>query len=162
MEDILIPIIVPLGMFAMVVLIVWLNLSSRRHAKERQAEITAKLIESFSSGEAFAKALHGPEGSKLAESLALEGRKEPKQTWVGLSVPALILSFLGIGFFTLSAFVDADFIIAGVVVGSVGAGLLLAAYVAWRAERPSGTDSTGDRAADAPSADPGGPDSSRP
>lgn len=141
-------ILIPLGAMAMVVLIVWLRTNMRREAKERQAEILRQVVDKFSTGEAFAEALRGPEGSKLAEALALDETAQqarPKKMWLGLSIPALIMSCLGLGFVALAAIVDRGFVIAGISVGSIGFGLLVATYFAWRIERKEGDDSGPDR-----------------
>ena len=78
--------LVPLGVFAMVVLILWLSHVTRRRAQERRAEIVRRMIEKFSTGEAFAQAIQGPAGSKLASALTLESEK-PSKIWKGLFRP---------------------------------------------------------------------------
>ncbi len=152
-------ILVPLGVMAMVVLIVWFKTVGRRQEKERQAEILRQLIDKFSSGEDFAQALQGPAGATLADALALEGGRKPRQTWLGLAVPAFVLTFIGLGFLILAAVEDRDLIIPGITIGAVGAGLLVATLLAWRvekreredAERTGGSDRPDDqRTSDGP------------
>ena len=133
--------LVPLGVFAMVVLILWLSHVTRRRAQEQRAEIVRRMIEKFSTGEAFAQAIQGPAGSKLASALTLETEK-PSKKWKGLFVPASILTLMGIGFAVLALVRDDDFLIAAVVVGAVGVALALSTYVMWRVEERNG-DQTG-------------------
>ncbi len=133
--------LVPLGVFAMVVLIIWLSHVTRRRAQEQRAEIVRRMIEKFSTGEAFAQAIQGPAGSKLASALTLETEK-PSKKWKGLFVPASILTLMGIGFAVLALVRDDDFLIAAVVVGAVGVALALSTYVMWRVEERNG-DQTG-------------------
>ncbi len=133
--------LVPLGVFAMVVLILWLSHVTRRRAQEQRAEIVSRMIEKFSTGEAFAQAIQGPAGSKLASALTLETEK-PSKKWKGLFVPASILTLMGIGFAVLALVRDDDFLIAAVVVGAVGVALALSTYVMWRVEERNG-DQTG-------------------
>ncbi len=133
--------LVPLGVFAMVVLILWLSHVTRRRAQEQRAEIVRRMIEKFSTGEAFAQAIQGPAGSKLASALTLETEK-PSKKWKGLFVPASILTLMGIGFAVLALVRDDDFLIAAVVVGAVGVALALSTYVMWRVEERNG-DKTG-------------------
>ena len=133
--------LVPLGVFAMVVLIIWLSHVTRRRAQEQRAEIVRRMIEKFSTGEAFAQAIQGPAGSKLASALTLETEK-PSKKWKGLFVPASILTLMGIGFAVLPLVRDDDFLIAAVVVGAVGVALALSTYVMWRVEERNG-DQTG-------------------
>lgn len=125
--------LVPLGVFAMVVLILWFSHVTRRRAQEQRAEIIRRMIDKFSTGEAFAEAIQGPAGSKLASALALESEK-PSKKWKGLFVPASILTFMGIGFSILALVRDNDFLIPAVVVGAVGVALAASTYVMWRTE----------------------------
>lgn len=145
----LVQVLVPLGMMAMVVLIVWFTHDSKRKAKERQAEIVSQLIGRFSTGEAFAEAIQGPEGSKLAEALALDAPERKTATWKGLFIPASILTFLGVGFFILAFALDLDhgLLLPAVVIGSVGLALALSTYVMWRVERRNGDGSSNDEGA---------------
>lgn len=134
--------LVPLGVFAMVVLIIWLSHVTRRRAQEQRAEIIRRMIDKFSTGEAFAQAIQGPEGSKLASALALEGGK-PSKKWTGLFVGASILTFMGIGFAVLALVRDEDLLIPAVILGATGVGIAVSAYVMWRVEERN-SDETGD------------------
>ena len=134
--------LVPLGVFAMVVLILWFSHVTRRRAQEQRAEIIRRMIEKFSTGEAFAQAIQGPVGSKLASALTLESEK-PSKIWKGLFVPASILTFMGIGFAVLALLRDEDFLIPAVIIGAVGVALALSTYVMWRAEERDGDESGG-------------------
>lgn len=125
--------LVPLGVFAMVVLILWFSHVTRRRAQEQRAELIRRMIDKFSTGEAFAQAIQGPAGSKLASALALE-REKPSKKWKGLFVPASILTFMGIGFFLLALLRHREFLIPAVVVGAVGVALAVSTYVIWRTE----------------------------
>ena len=140
-------ILVPLGVFAMVVLILWFSHVTRRRAQEQRAEIIRRMIEKFSTGEAstgeaFAQAIQGPVGSKLASALALESEK-PSKKWKGLFVPASILTFMGFGFSILALVRDEDFLIPAVIIGAVGVALAVSTYVMWRAEERDGEESGG-------------------
>lgn len=126
-------ILVPLGVFAMVVLILWFSHVTRRRAQEQRAEIIRRMIDKFSTGEAFAEAIQGPAGSQLASALALESQ-EPSKKWKGLFVPASILTFIAIGFSILALVRDNDFLIPAVIVGAVGVALAASTYVMWRTE----------------------------
>ncbi len=125
--------LVPLGVFAMVVLILWFSHVTRRRAQEQRAEIIRRMIDKFSTGEAFAEAIQGPAGSKLASALALESEK-PSKKWKGLFVPASILTFMGVGFSVLALVRDNDFLIPAVIIGAVGVALAVSTYVMWRTE----------------------------
>ena len=117
----------------MVVLILWFKHVTRRRAQEQRAEIIRRMIDKFSTGEAFAEAIQGPAGSKLASALALE-REKPSKKWKGLFVPASILTFMSIGFSVLALVHDNDFLIPAVIIGAVGVALAVSTYVMWRTE----------------------------
>lgn len=141
--------LVPLGLMAMVVLIVWFSHASKRKARDRKAEIVRQLIERFSSGEAFADAIRGPEGAALAEALALDDNEPSKVAWKGLMVGASVMTFLGAGFLVLTWTVDGNFLTPAVVVGAIGLALALSSYVIWRSEdgrddSPAHVGETGD------------------
>ena len=131
--------LVPLGVFAMVVLIIWLSHVTRRRAQEQRAQIVRRMIDKFSTGEAFAQAIQGPAGSELASALALE-REKPSKKWKGLFVPASILTFMGIGFSVLAFVEDDDFLIPAVIIGAVGVALAVSTYVMWRTEERDGDE----------------------
>ncbi len=145
-------VLVPLGGIAMIVAIVWFANVTRRKSREHRAELIRHLIEKFSTGEAFAAAMQGPEGARLAETLSLEPTK-PNERWVGLFVPGAVLTCLGIGFLLLAGSVGG--FIPGVAIFAPGAGLLLSAYVARRSER-HGTNQAVEAAGGTP-LDPEGP-----
>lgn len=134
-------VLIPIAFFAMITVLVWLGTVSRRRDTDRRAELIRQLIDKFSTGEAFAQAMQGPEGSKLADALSLS-REAPKRPWVGLFVPGSILTALGLGFVGLSLMMDDVYRIPAVVIGSVGVALLVSSYVAWRADRDD-TDASG-------------------
>ena len=125
---------VPLAGIAMIVAIVWFANVTRRREVEHRADVLRHLVDKFPSGDAFVEAMQGPEGRRLAETLSMEPTRPRKPGWVRLFVGGAILSCLGIGFFVLSAVVDDDFMIPGVITFALGTGLLLSAYVARRAD----------------------------
>ena len=131
-------ILIPLGLFAMVVLIVWIQSTTRSRQKDRQAEIVRQMIDKFSTGEAFAQAIQGPEGALLAQLLALGNDEPPKKTWKRLFVPGSILTLLGIGFLVISLTENDDLLIPAVAIGAPGLAVLLSTYVMWRVEERGG------------------------
>lgn len=149
--EILTQVLVPLGFFAMVVLIVWTSSVSRRLEKERRAELVRQVIDKFSTGEAFAQAL---ESTRLADVLSLE-QEDTSQGKARLFTGGAITACLGIGFFILAALGKQQFIVPAVIVSSVGAALLLSSYVAWRARKKA--DAAIDEAVARISSEPGDP-----
>lgn len=125
--------LIPLAGIAMIVLIVWMSYLTRQKESKRRAELIGQLIDKFSTGEEFAKAMESPEGWRLAETLSLDQGKS-KPTWVGLFIPGAVLVCTGLGFFVLAAIEHEDLVIPGVIISAVGLGLLVSAIVARRAQ----------------------------
>lgn len=135
--------LIPLSGIAMIVAIVWFAHITDRRRAELRAELTRNLIDKFSTGEAFATAIQGGEGARILKTLSLEGNAGPK--WVRLFVFGAVLAGLGLGFFVLASLEDDAFVIPGVICSSVGAGLLVSAYVVRRAGTRNGdTDGESD------------------
>ena len=128
-------VLIPLGFMAFVIVIVWLNHEARRKARERRAELIHQMMDKFPSGEAFAQAIQGPDGSKLVEALTLDSETPSRKGWIGLFIPASILSALSLGFLVLSFLEGLDFLIPAVVIGAVGGALALSTYAMWRADQ---------------------------
>ncbi len=133
--------LVPLAGIAMIVLIVWTANLTRQKESKRRAALIGQLIDKFSTGEEFAKAMQGPKGRRLAQTLSLEHDKS-RQLWVGLFVAGTVLACLGLAFFALAAIDDNDFVIPAFIVSSIGAALLVSALVTRRAEGKD--DNSGD------------------
>ncbi len=150
--------LIPLGFFSTVVLIVWIGHLGRRRDRDRRAELIRQLIDKFSTGEAFAKAMESPEGWRLAAALSLESSPAKKTSPLqGLLTTGIILTFLGLAFFVLAAIENPNFWIPGVLTTALGAAFLVSAAAAWRMTRddpndqPAPTHGAGDGPTDDPS-----------
>ena len=141
----MVEIVVPLGFMATVVLFVWFSHNSRVKAKDRQAQVVQQVIDKFSTGEALSEAIQGPGGEMLVRVLAMEDDDLRRRIWPGLLIPASILTLLGIGFFVLWLVRYDAFLTPAVVVGAVGLGLAIAAYVLWRIEEQDGDEAGEER-----------------
>lgn len=125
---------VPVAVLAMIVLIVWISNATQRRETEQRAELMRRLIDKYSSGEAFAESLRTPEGRMLVEALSL-GKKDDQNSPLGLFTGGSITACLGIGFLVLSRVHDHDFFIPGALVLPIGIALLTSSWVAWRTQR---------------------------
>lgn len=141
----MVEIVVPLGFMATVVLFVWFSHASRVKTKDRQAQVVQQVIDKFSTGEALAEAIRGPGGEMLVRVLAMEDDDLKRRIWPGLLIPASILTLLGIGFFVLWLVRYDAFLTPAVVIGAVGLGLAISAYVLWRIEEQDGDEAEEDR-----------------
>ena len=140
-------VLIPLAGIAMIVLIVLIGTKARERATTQRAELIRELIGKFSSGEEFAKAIRGPNGEELTKALALEPRSQ-SPGWVGLFIPGALLGSLGLGFFLLALIENQDFVIPGIIVSAIGAGLLASAMVARRAWDRKGANAENENAID--------------
>lgn len=124
-------ILVPLAGMAMTAGIVWITHWKRKNETDQRAAVIRHLIDKFSTGEDFTAALRGPEGRQLFEALAPR-RRQPKTEPVGIFVFGAVSTSLGLGFLWLAAAVNQGMVYPGVILASIGAGLLLSAWVARR------------------------------
>ena len=127
-------VLVPVAVLAMIVLIVWISNTTQRRETEQRAELMRRLIDKYSSGEAFAESLRTPEGRMLVEALSL-GKKDEQNSPLGLFTGGSIVACLGIGFLVLSQVHDHDFFIPGAIVMPIGIALLISSWVAWRTQQ---------------------------
>jgi len=127
-------VLVPVAVLAMIVLIVWISNATQRRETEQRAELMRRLIDKYSSGEAFAESLRTPEGRMLVEALSV-GKKDDQNSPLGLFTGGSITACLGIGFLVLSQVHDHDFFIPGALVLPIGIALLASSWVAWRTQR---------------------------
>lgn len=127
-------VLVPVAVLAMIVLIVWISNTTQRRETEQRAELMRRLIDKYSSGEAFAQSLRTPEGRMLVDALSL-GKKDEQNSPLGLFTGGSIVACLGIGFLVLSRVQDPSFFIPGAIVFPIGVALLVSSWVAWRTQR---------------------------
>ena len=127
-------VLVPVAVLAMIVLIVWFENTTKRRETEQRADLMRRLIDKYSSGEAFAQSLRTPEGRMLVDALSL-GRKDCQNNPLGLFTGGSITACLGVGFLVLSRVSNPSFFIPGAIVLPVGVALLVSSWVAWRAQR---------------------------
>ena len=132
----LVPILTPLGFFAMVVLLVWFANRKSQARTQARAEVQKKLIDKFDSGRELAEFL-GSEGSKrLLETLGED--KHSSRKWVlTMMTVGVVLSAFGIGYLALM-WADVDMVYQAVTFLSVGIGFLIAAAVSYRLSKKWG------------------------
>ena len=134
----LIPILTPLGFFAMVVLLVWLGNRKSQARIQARAEVQKRLIDKFDSGRELAEFL-GSEGSKrLLEALGED--KHSSRKWVlTMMTVGVVLSAFGIGFLAVM-WKEPDLVFPAGIFLSLGIGFLIAAVVSYRLSKKWGMD----------------------
>jgi len=120
---------VPIALFAMVVLIVFV-IARRRQAELRaRAEFQKQILDKFSSGKEFADFL-GTEGSqRFLDSLSSHGLGSRERILRGMR-GGITVALLGVGFLLLTP-VRHGFVVPGVLFLALGAGLLISAAASY-------------------------------
>jgi peptidoglycan/LPS O-acetylase OafA/YrhL len=126
-EDVL----VPIALFAMSVLIVWIAQLARRHTIQQRAELRRHLLDKFNSGQELTQFLETPQGHNFIKELEIGGRSaSSKQRILRSIVTGIVLSMIGAGFLALLHY-EHDFIFPGVILLAIGIGFLIAAGVSY-------------------------------
>lgn len=119
----------PIAFFAMLALIVFV-IARRRQAELRaRAEFQKQVLDKFSSGKEFAEFL-GSEGSqRFLDSLSSHAHGSRDRILRGMR-SGITLAVLGIGFLLLTP-LRHGFVVPGVIILALGAGLLLSAAASY-------------------------------
>lgn len=122
-------ILVPITFFAMIVLIIFV-IARRRQAELRaRAEFQKQVLDKFSSGKEFAEFLGTDASQRFLAALispAMGARYHILRTMRG----GITLTVLGIGFLLLTA-IRRGFVVPGVLLVALGAGLLISAAASY-------------------------------
>ncbi len=120
----------PLGAFAMVVYIVWLNARQKQARTQARAEFNKQLLDKFASSQELVAFL-GQQGSeRFLDEMWSEKRLGPKERILGIITPGCILTSIGIGFLWLGTQTP-ELQVAGVTIFAAGMGVLIAAAVSY-------------------------------
>jgi hypothetical protein len=124
-------VLVPIGAFAMVVLIVWLVHLANRHKLREQAELQRHFLNKFSTGQELAQFLETPQGQHFLAGMAIgNGSGRPKERIIGSVKTGIVLLALGVGFFALMS-LEYDLIYPAIILSALGIGLLISAVVSY-------------------------------
>jgi len=131
MDGISIGLLVPLGAFAMVVLIVWLANQSSRHKVSQRSELQKHFMSKFSTSQELTQFLETPQGQRFLKELAIIGSPGgPKERIIASVRGGIVLLALGAGFFALMR-IERDIIFPAVILSVLGVGLLISAAVSY-------------------------------
>jgi hypothetical protein len=118
--------LVPLALFAMVVLIVWLVTRRRQAQIQAQTELRKQLIAKFGSVQELTAFLESDGGRQFFGEMKLPARDPLRLLPAGVITTMVGLGFLGL---TLR---QKDLIVPGVILLAVGLGLLISAAIAYK------------------------------
>jgi hypothetical protein len=123
--------LVPISVFAMVVLIVWLAHLAKRSKLREQAELQKHFLNKFNSAQELTQFLDTPEGQSFLKDLRIGGDAGgPKERIIRSIKSSLLLLALGAGFLVLLR-IEKDLIYPAVLLLALGIGFLISAAVSY-------------------------------
>ena len=130
MGDLLsVDIIIPVALFAMVVLLVWIGYKSKNARIQELADIRKRLLDKFSSGQELTEFLATPQGQGFLKDMET-GHRSPKSRVVHAICWGVVLLMLGAAFFGLKL-LDREFVYPAMILTALGIGILLAAGISF-------------------------------
>lgn len=127
---VLVPILVPLGFFALVIAIVWLAIRHKQAKMRARAEFNKQLLDKFSSGQEFAAFLDSKGSQRFLDELWSRNAGAKDQMLHSMKV-GVIFSAVGLGLFS-AMFMDKGFFIPAVIFFSIGVGYLIVSFISHR------------------------------
>ncbi len=129
---------VPVAAFAMVCVLVWLDLRAQQARTQTQRDIQLALLQKFSSADELTRFLADGYGKQFLEKfMADPSMPDPRRKVVDQITSAIVLIAVGAGLFLIGTTVRV-FLIPAIICLAVGVGLLLAAGVSHRLGRKMG------------------------
>lgn len=125
-EDVL----VPIALFAMVVLLVWFGIKVKRTRIQEQAELRKRLLDKFNSGQELTDFLASPQGQNFLKDEQAE-QKSPRGRIISSIGSGIVLVILGVAFLGLNR-LEHGFIYPGIILLALGVGVLIAAAISYR------------------------------
>jgi hypothetical protein len=127
-EDVL----VPIALFAMVVLLVAFSYKLKKVRIQEQGELRKRLLDKFSSGQEFTEFLATPQGQNfLKDQEASAAQRSPKARIISSIGAGIVLALLGAAFFGLM-YLNQGFVYPGTILTALGVGILVAAAISYR------------------------------
>jgi hypothetical protein len=128
----MIPIFGIVSSSTMVVLIVYFVSRARARRAEVQAEVQTRLIDRFGSAPELIDFLQSPAGRQFVNGVQSAPALLARERILSGFSRAIVLSMLGAAFVILAAFYDNGFSVPAAIVSSLGLGYLIATFVSWR------------------------------
>lgn len=124
-EDVL----VPIALFAMVVLLVWFGIKVKKTRIQEQADLRKRLLDKFNSGLELTEFLASPQGQNFLKD-EQTGQKSPRGRIISSIGSGVVLVMLGAAFVGLNRLQE-GFIIPGVILLALGVGVLVASAISY-------------------------------
>ena len=120
-------ILVPIALFATILVIVWLKIRQRQAQLQARAEFHKQLLDKFGSGREFAEFLESKGSQRFLEELwSQKGESKDRPLRSGIILTMLGLALCGL------AWMKKDLIIPGVILLALGAGCLISSAISYR------------------------------
>jgi hypothetical protein len=128
--------LVPIGVFAMVVMIVWLVHLAKQKRLSEQAELQKHFLNKFNSAQELTQFLDTPQGQSFLKDMRIGGDAAgPKDRIIRSVKGGILLLALGAGFLILLRF-ERDLIYPAAILLALGVGFLIGATVSyWLSKR---------------------------
>jgi len=137
-------ILVPIALFAAVVLIIWLLLRQRQARTQVRAEFHKQLLDKFSSGREFAEFLESKGSQRFLEELWSQ-KMGPKEQILRSMRNGIVLAVFGFGMLALS-WRTKGLLVPAVLILALGVGFLISTAITHRLskqwEQESGSEHT--------------------
>jgi hypothetical protein len=125
-------IIVPIALFAMVVLLVWIGHKVKSTRIQEQGELRKRLLDKFSSGHELTEFLATPQGQTFLKDQEVGGaQRSPRGRIISSVGVGVVLLMLGSACFGLM-FLKRAFVYPGTILAALGLGMLIAAAISYR------------------------------
>lgn len=131
-------VIVPLGVFSMVVALVWFGTREKQAKVQARADLNKHFLDKFATGQDLTEFL-GKEGSqRFLDEMWAGKRQGTKERVLGTVTGGVVVTAVGIGLLVLAVFVKDFFVIPAAILLSVGIGLLVASAISYRLSKAWG------------------------
>ena len=125
-------VLIPVGVNAMIVLMVWLNVRHMQAKVQARVELNKHFLDKFATGQDLKEFL-GREGSqRFLNEMWAEQRKSTKERILGTITGGVVVTFAGVAALLLGFFVSRSLMIPAAIALSVGIGLLVASAISYR------------------------------
>jgi hypothetical protein len=141
----LVSLFVPLGTFAMVILIILMVHMAKKHRIREQVELQKHFLDKFGSGQELTQFLETPQGQDFLKKLQIrDSTGGPKERIIRSVKSGIVLLALGGGFFALLR-IEKDLIYPAIILLALGVGFLIAAAVSyWLSKKWNTFEGNGD------------------
>jgi hypothetical protein len=124
-------VLVPIALFAMIVLLVAFSYKFKRARIQEQGELRKRLLDKFSSGTELIEFLATPQGQNFLKDQEPSTQRSPKMRIIASIGAGIVLVLLGGAFFGLM-YQKHGFVFPGTILTALGVAILVAAAISYR------------------------------